>query len=331
MTGTGAAERPEPRRLPWRVAAFALTIVCTVPLVARFTGFEEGALAILAVAATPYVVIVGGAAAVVGLVARTPVLAGACLAACLVAAGTQLPLFFVDSGSEDRSDTPSLVLLTANVGGGAADPAEIMRAIVTSRPDVVALQALSPTQVETLSRMGMDRVLPHRFVDVSEERAGSGLWSRTELTETRTLPGFAWPQIAARVEVPRLGQVTVVSVHPVSPRPGLVPLWRQEQRRLGLALTALSGTVIALGDFNASYDHRSMRGLRSRGFADAADQAGAGLTPTWAQWGSVPALIVGIDRVMLRGPLTARDVDVLASNGSPHRPVLARLVAAAPN
>lgn len=330
MTSRETAERPEPGRSPWRLAAVALTLVSAVPLAARFTGFEEGTLAILAVAATPYVVIVGGAAAVIGLVARTPVLAGSCLAACLVAAGTQLPLFVADSGSEARPDAPSLVLFTANAGGGAADPARIMQAIVAARPDIVALQGVSPTQVATLSRMGVDRLLPHRFVDVSEERAGSGLWSRSELTDTRTVPGFVWPQMVARVYVPRLGHVTVVSVHPVSPRPGLAPLWSQEQRRLGLTLTALSGTVVALGDFNATYDHSSMRGLRSRGFADASDQAGTGLTPTWAQWGSLPALVFGIDRVMVRGRLTARDVEVLASNGSAHRPVLVRLVGAAP-
>ena len=41
------------RARPLWLAAAVLAITCVVPLVARFTGYEAGVLAILAVAATP--------------------------------------------------------------------------------------------------------------------------------------------------------------------------------------------------------------------------------------------------------------------------------------
>ena len=285
-------------RWPWRVVALSLTLLCVVPVVVRSTGYEQGVLAIAAVAATPYAVIVGGVATIVGVVARTPLLAALSLSACLVAAATQLPLFWADPVGEAGSDPPSLVVLTANVGGGAADPVQIMDAVVSARPDIVALQALSPAQVRALASLGMDRLLPYRFVDASVERAGSGLWSRTELRDAQTLPGFVWPQITARITVPRLGEVTVVSVHPVSPRPGLTSA--VEPR------AAAHRRVPDGPPRDGPCPRRLQRDIRPQGHArtafsgleDAADQAGGG---THADLGSVgsefPRSLVGIDRV----------------------------------
>ena len=265
-------------------------------------------------------------AILVGAAARAPIFCAISGVALLVAASTQVPLFTAEPTAEPTSGSASLLLLTANVAADAADPAAIMRAISKNAPDVVALQELSPNVLRDLESRGLDRLLPYRYVHLSVERAGSGLWSRYTLQGARTVSGFVWTQIVAQVDAPGFGRITVASVHPVSPRPGLASAWAEEQERLAEVLTSLPGTVVAMGDFNATYDHKSLRGLRANGFSDAADQAGAGLTPTWPQWGPILGPLWGIDRVLVRGPLRADEVRVLKPNGSRHRPVRVRLV-----
>jgi endonuclease/exonuclease/phosphatase family metal-dependent hydrolase len=77
--------------------------------------------------------------------------------------------------------------------------------------------------------------------------------------------------------------------------PGATALWRS---RLGALPAPACSPCILAGDFNATLDHAQFRRLLRRGYADAASQAGHGLSPTWSpQPGSRPALLA-IDHVL---------------------------------
>jgi endonuclease/exonuclease/phosphatase (EEP) superfamily protein YafD len=82
--------------------------------------------------------------------------------------------------------------------------------------------------------------------------------------------------------------------------------------------------VIAAGDFNATTDHAQFRRLLAHGYADAAQQSGAGYLPTYPndRWYGP---LIGIDHVLLRGGVGAADVRTLGVRGSDHRALLARL------
>jgi endonuclease/exonuclease/phosphatase (EEP) superfamily protein YafD len=76
-------------------------------------------------------------------------------------------------------------------------------------------------------------------------------------------------------------------------------------------------TVLVGGDFNATTDDAQFRGILATGYADAAQQAGAGFTPTWPADRWFPPLIA-IDHVLTRGAV-ARSVDSVRIPGSDHR------------
>jgi endonuclease/exonuclease/phosphatase family metal-dependent hydrolase len=81
---------------------------------------------------------------------------------------------------------------------------------------------------------------------------------------------------------------------------------------------------VLAGDFNASLDHRAFRELLDRGYVDAADQLGRGLTPTWPNFRPMPP-IISIDHVVADRRVAVRDVEVVDVPGTDHRGVFAEL------
>jgi len=125
--------------------------------------------------------------------------------------------------------------------------------------------------------------------------------------------------------------VDLACIHAASPKPpwspGATARWRSQLS----ALPAPDGSPLILaGDFNATLDHAQFRRLLRRGYADAASQAGHGLSPTWGpRPGRRPALLA-IDHV-----LTGRRCAVLSTSahvlpGSDHRALYAELRLPAP-
>ncbi len=80
-------------------------------------------------------------------------------------------------------------------------------------------------------------------------------------------------------------------------------------------------TALIGGDFNATLDTVQFRRILAQGFSDAADQAGAGFTPTWPADRWFPPLIT-IDHVLTRDAV-ARSVDSVEIPGSDHRALVA--------
>ncbi len=90
------------------------------------------------------------------------------------------------------------------------------------------------------------------------------------------------------------------------------------------ALGALTGpTVLVGGDFNSTPDTAQFRTILNQGFSDAANQAGAGFTPTWPADRWFPPLIT-IDHVLTRGAV-ATSVDSVEIPGSDHRALVASI------
>lgn len=87
---------------------------------------------------------------------------------------------------------------------------------------------------------------------------------------------------------------------------------------------------LLVGDFNATLDHGALRRLLRRGYLDAADEVGAGLTPTWPS-GRATALAAfdpppaTIDHVLVERGVAVAAVRVHDVPGSDHRAVLADL------
>ena len=81
---------------------------------------------------------------------------------------------------------------------------------------------------------------------------------------------------------------------------------------------------VLLGDFNATLDHREIRGLLRRGHVDAADPLGDGLRPTWPTTGRAPPFT--IDHMLLPAPVKVSRMSLHTVPGTDHRALIAELV-----
>ena len=87
---------------------------------------------------------------------------------------------------------------------------------------------------------------------------------------------------------------------------------------------------ILAGDFNATLDHAQFRRLLRRGYADAASQAGHGLSLTWGPQPDRRLTLLAIDHVLIdrRCAVVTTSAHWLA--GSDHRALYAELRLPAP-
>ena len=116
-------------------------------------------------------------------------------------------------------------------------------------------------------------------------------------------PAYA-AQPTALLDLPGADAVELICVHASAPAlaPNGAARWRAE-----LAALPAPGELprVVAGDFNATLDHAAFRGLLRLGYADAAQQAGEALTPTWGPTGKDPLL--ALDHVLVnRGCAVSR-------------------------
>lgn len=277
----------------------------------------------------PFVLLASGASylmggAVVGLIvfliARGWRSAGVAGVVVLAAAWTVAPIY-VPNGN--AATGPQLTVLQSNLLFGGADSAAVVDLVRDNRVDVLTVQELLPEAVAKLTAEGLDELLPYHFLKPANGGgAGTGIYSRYPLRDTKNYEGFILHQVSATMEHPDRGPIAVYAFHPVPPSFNF-PAWSSEMSRIRDILDAEQGPAIVGADFNATRDHAAFRALLHGRFAAADDQAGAGILRTYPAdraWGPV----IGIDHVLL-ADATAESVRTLNVPGSDHRAVLAQV------
>jgi endonuclease/exonuclease/phosphatase (EEP) superfamily protein YafD len=226
------------------------------------------------------------------------------------------------------ADGVPVVVMTGNLTLGVADPQSVVAAVRDHDVAVLMLQELTPEAHAALRAAGLDELLPSSVTAVNGGANGTGVWSRTPLTQLVAPGGFGHPPTIATTRL--AGQdVTVASVHPVSPFPADAAAWSVEMELLADWLGTTAGPTIVGGDFNATFDHRQFRDLLDAGFHDAVEQSGAGYVPTYPVGRRYPPLI-SIDHVLTRGAIVATEASAVDLAGSDHRGLLATVVVGPP-
>ncbi len=290
----------------------------------RVTGFEPGYHAVRFLAFTPYAA-AGAvlAAVIVALAIRRPLPAvvGAVSAVALLAAVA--PRAIGDRG-EPPADARALRVLSVNVRFGDADARAVVALVRRTRTDVLSLQELPPDCVERLERAGLRDVLPHREVAALPGAQGMGLYSRFPLAREPAPPGTTNPFVTAVADVPGTDGVRVMAIHHAAPlRPSSIRRWRRDFRALPKASDGGLPRIL-VGDFNATLDHPEMRELLDDGYADAAEEAGNGLKPTWPRLKRYPPL-VHIDHVLAPDDAVFGEVSIHDVADTDHRAVFAEV------
>ncbi|MEU7898903.1 endonuclease/exonuclease/phosphatase family protein [Nonomuraea sp. NPDC049152] len=308
-----APRRGRGRWMSWLVAALIAAWA-----VVRVFGLERGSFLTQLMTLTPYALVVGVVVAVV-LAVRRRAAAVPALAACVALAAVVLPRAFADPLT---ARGPALKVLSINLFS-RADAESVVSLVREFDPDVFSALELAPETVRRLDEAGLDTLMPYRVLQPAWGATGSGLFAKHPLTELKGLftpIGHHMP--AATVTLPSGAQAQVVAIHPNPPLGRMATEWNASLA----AMPPPSPDVVRVlaGDFNASIDHSALRGLLGKGYIDAAETAGKGLTPTWPHGRLIPPLIT-IDHVLADRRVGVARVEVRDVPRTDHRAVFAEL------
>ena len=280
--------------------AWLCFVVAFVGLTARFAPVVIHA-ELIAAALSPYLML--GAVVAFGLLWHIGDKRWAALALVPLVVGiwVKVPTYLADS--HPGGNTFPIRVLTINLYDGSADPASVAAAAL-EHADVLLVQELTPQQSAGIlgqpgfaAEFGYTALFPHT------QAAGVGILSRFPIVQNSRITRYRLGAVTATIRPPGgAPDAVVASVHIMGPWPQPIDLWREEMKALPHTLDELTkaagpGAVIVGGDFNATEDFAPFRRLLDTGFADAVQQAGGGLSPTYPAESLVPP-IIGIDHIL---------------------------------
>jgi endonuclease/exonuclease/phosphatase (EEP) superfamily protein YafD len=227
---------------------------------------------------------------------------------------------------------PVLRVLTANLLAGRAGAGAVAGLVRRQHADVLFVQELTGDAAARLQRAGLGDLLPYRVTQPVPHGTRGSIYARYPLRGGPPAAPVPAARCTAWLDLPSGQCVRLACVHAAPPKPARSPGAAARWRGQLSALPAPGqGPCILAGDFNATLDHAQFRRLLRRGYADAASQAGNGLSPTWGpRPGRRPALLA-IDHVLIdrRCAVLATSAHELA--GSDHRALYAELRLPAPH
>jgi endonuclease/exonuclease/phosphatase (EEP) superfamily protein YafD len=311
----------------WRVLGTVIgvlaAVIAVVALLAHYVATSWQPTVILATG-SHYPMWAAAVGLLAALVARRWATAGVAVVLTALVVLVQAPAWV--SAAVPEGGTP-VVVMQANLRLGLADPAPIVKLVDEHKVQVLATEELTHPEQQRLLAAGLGTLLPYHYTVASTPGAGNGIgmWSRYPLADTRLVPGFELKVLTATVMLPGRS-FTFAAVHLLPPFPQQPGEWNTEIGRLKTLLRAQpKGTpVIAAGDYNSTVDHAQFRALFSDGYADAADQAGAGYPASYPadRWFGP---LIAIDHVLTRNAV-ASSLSTLDLPNSDHRGLLSRVV-----
>ena len=231
-----------------------------------------------------------------------------------------VPLFVPD---HRPATTAGFTLLTFNMRNGMADQAALSQQ--AAQADIVILIETTPPALKALKEDGnWDQRYPYSIGDPRDDVSNTAIYSRLPLSPGTLLGQTSFQQWDTTVEVPQIGSVRLLAVHPCNPYCG-GGRWASEHSALRDIVAAdLERPTIVAGDFNAIDDHGPMQRLRALGLKSATDVVGAGWQPTYPANRTFPPLMP-IDHVLINSQLTATSITTFKNEGSDHLGLIAVL------
>ncbi|MBP2475187.1 endonuclease/exonuclease/phosphatase (EEP) superfamily protein YafD [Crossiella equi] len=326
----GEEDEPRRRRPGGRFVGAVLFLLALPVIVAtalRGSGFDAQRHVAAVIALTPYVLPAAAVLALLTLLFRRWLLAILLVLCTALLAMIVLPRAFVKA--RPLAVGEQVRILSVNLLFGRADPGYVVDLVRRTRADAVSLQELTPEAVTALDAAGLAGELPFRVLEPGPDATGTGIASRHPLSRIALgrdpAPG-AFAQPSALINLPGPRGLELMAVHPRIPvGPEGTDPWLRDLGGLPEPRTEGPARVLA-GDFNATLDHSPLRRLLGQGYQDAADQTGAGLTPTWPGVGAglIPPPVT-LDHVLVDKRCPVDRFDVFEIPGSDHRAILATI------
>lgn len=278
------------------------------------------------------------ALAAVSVALRRWLLAASAVVIASVAAGPGLLSALTDRSSPGTS-SEAIVLYSANLMFGRADPEKLLADIRGHDPEVLLFQEWTPTSQRRVAGQ-LRETYPYVHEHPRDDAFGQAVFSKRPFVEPcvhYSIGGRA-PQLTIAVDAG--GEVLrVTNIHLQPP----VSRWhinRQREDAVALATLVETGASlpdllpemplevvpdVVIGDFNAVPGSSTMRRLRAAGLSDAHKAAGVGRGATWPQRGPLPiraAPGIRIDHALIGPRWRAVRSLVGGDIGADHRAVI---------
>ena len=222
---------------------------------------------------------------------------------------------------------PVVRVFDANIAASLDFQAGYLRAIEQERPDLVTLEEFTPQALRSMVASGVLASFPYRCVAPTPGATGFLIASRLRLTgcQVRTV---AWDGARMQYMVEATlwspgGPVALRVVHTLAPLPQYWMEWSAALAAVGRSVRVSgTGTMLMVGDFNATWGNSGFVALLHDGLTDAAAARGEALSMTWPNGAVVPPL-VRIDHVLTGARLAATEIAAKPGFGSDHRYLVA--------
>ncbi len=215
-----------------------------------------------------------------------------------------------------------LTLLQANVLSSNTERHRLLEFIGDEKPDVIALQEITPAWEATLSALAAD--YPHSLIEARDDNFGIALLSRRPLTAVSAVdsPPHGYPTIIADVDVDGRG-IRIINSHPTIPVSRTMYDARNRQLENLADLSRLAGGPrVLVGDFNITMWESNYRSLEARSGLRSA-RRGIGVAPTWPTF--FPIAMIPIDHVLVSSDVGVTALRTGPRIGSDHLPLVVTL------
>lgn len=220
------------------------------------------------------------------------------------------------------SDGARLKLLQANVLSSNTERHKLLELVDVERPDVIALQEVTPAWEATLSSLADD--YPHGLIESRDDNFGIALLSRLPLAAISAVDGppLGYPTIIADVDVDGR-TLRIINSHPTIPiSPALYDARNGQIENLAELARLTRGPRVLVGDFNATMWDLSYRALEARsGLRNS--RRGFGIIPTWPTF--LPVAMIPIDHVLVSDDIGVAGIRTGRRIGSDHLPLIVSL------
>jgi endonuclease/exonuclease/phosphatase (EEP) superfamily protein YafD len=279
--------------------------------------------------ATPWVYMPAWATAAVGLFWRRRGLAVVSVVLVALQLWWVVPDFNpVSHLVKARPGDVSVQLFDWNCSQANTNLTEVAGEIRRDRPEVVAMEELTPAGFRSLSATGVMAHYRHRLVMPMTGSYGMALWSTFPLSKATVWYSLGHPELRAWLELPGGRRLRLDVVHVVAPYGygGPVP-W---QAQLGVVRDQLATEphpLVVVGDFNATWFDWHFQSVLGTGLRDAAVLAGQGWRMTWPRDQGLVVPYLAIDHVLLSKGVGLESYQVSHGGaGSDHHPVIVTLL-----
>jgi endonuclease/exonuclease/phosphatase (EEP) superfamily protein YafD len=302
-----------------------VTAALGVVAVMRLVAWDRYDLFAILNALTLFVYLPAWIIAVVALVGRRWLLAGAALLVVAAQVAFLAPeLTAAEPLPAWAAHAPTLTLLDANVYDVNHSLAGYARQIASVRPDLVTLEEATPELVTGLDHSGSMARLPYRFEIKRSDPGAVFIASRYPLTAPHVITAYGRPVITeVTIGLPSGPQALWV-VHTIAPLPSSFALWKGLLTTIRYEVQARGPAgLLVVGDFNATWGNQGFRQILATGLTDGAAARGKPFEMTWSQTKPVIPPVVRIDHVLTGPGVTVTGIRTDVGAGSDHRDVIA--------